>query len=455
MQNPFYIQQADLVENYGRGYEVGAMQREDKKAQQAEAANAEMQQQFQNDIYEIYQNPNATSKDYRLLQIKYPAMSTSIQKDFDSLSAEQQSSRVSEATEVLSAINSGKPEYAVKLLRDKAEAYRNSGDDQNAKLYEDKAKSGELDPQILKIAAASTLNAIKGGDYVDSLNKQPYSGIEAEAGAKQKQAEAYIKGAEAENAPIKNELENQEKGANIANTRNQIEDRAVKNDTELKKLAFEEKKAAYAAAKDSGISLDKDSREFINTKAGDASFKNNNANRASALSAKLDKIMGAGGGATAAIGEGASSIWGNKDDESAVRAEVQRVLTPIAMSNYKKFTSGATSDRDIETAMGGYPKPTDSPEVLASFLRGLDKMQRYDANIDKAMVGWTSNVGSLADAPRDFEYKGIPIPKGTSYSEFEQMYIDKLVGDGANDKGGKKTPTPAKLKGKSYMQGNW
>jgi len=454
MQNPFYIQQADLVENYGRGYEVGAMQREDKKAQESEAANAEMQQQFQNDIYDLYQNPNATSKDYRLLQIKYPAMSTAIQKDFESLSAEQQASRVSEATEVLSAINSGKPEYAVKLLRDKAEAYRNSGDDQNAKLYEDKAKSGELDPQILKIAAASTLNAIKGGDYVDSLNKQPYSGIEAEAGAKQKQAEAYIKGAEAENAPIKNELENQEKGANIANTRNQIEDRAVKNDTELKKLAFEEKKAAYAAAKDLGIELDKDSRAFINEKAADASFKTNNANKSADLAARFDKLT-EGGGSYQTIEQAASNIAGWKDEEDAIRAEAQRVLTPIAMSNYKKFTSGATSDRDIETAMGGYPKPTDPPEVLASFLRGLDKMQRYDANIDKAMVGWTSNVGSLADAPREFVYKGMTVPKGTSYAEFEQMYINKMVDDGAKGSGNKKGALPAALKGKSYAQGNW
>lgn len=442
MQNPFYIQQPDLVENYGRGYEIGAMQREDQKAQQAEAANAEMMQQFQNDLYDIYQNPEAGAREYGALQIKYPQMSDSIKKTFDSVDGEKQKNIVSEVTQVYSALQNGRPEYAVGLLRERADAARNAGDEGQAKKYEDMAQMGELDPMLLKDSTGMTLYAIKGGDYLSGIAKAPYTGIEAEAGAQQKQAEAYIKGAEAENAPTKFGLENQEKGANVKNIESQIEDRGVKNAIELKKLSFEEKKAAYAAAKDLGIELDKDSRAFINEKAADASFKTNNANKSADLAARFDKLIGEAGGARSTIAEMTADVSGFKDEESAIRAEAKRVLTPIAMSNYKKFTSGATSDRDIETAMGGYPDSNDSPEVLASFLRGLDKMQRYDANLDKAMVGWTSNVGSLADAPREFVYKGMTVPKGTSYAEFEQMYINKMVDDGAKGSGNKKRRSP-------------
>ena len=89
------------------------------------------------------------------------------------------------------------------------------------------------------------------------------------------------------------------------------------------------------------------------------------------------------------------------------------------------------------------------------FFLFFDKMQRYDANLDKAMVGWTSNVGSLADAPREFVYNGMTVPKGTIYAEFEQMYINKMVDDGAKGSGNKKGALPAALKGKSYAQGNW
>lgn len=461
MQNPFYIQQPDLVEQYGRGYEIGAMQREDQKAQQAEAANAEMMQQFQSDLYSIYQNPEAGAREYGALQIKYPQMAESIKKTFESVDGEKQKNIVSEVTQVYSALQNGRPEYAVSLLREKADAARNSGDETQAKKYEDMAQMGELDPMLLKDSTGMTLYAIKGGDYLSGIAKAPYAGTEAEAGALKSQAEAaktkaeaYIKGEEAAVSGEKAVVDIEEKVANIENTRNQIEDRAVKNDIELRKTLLEEKKAAYQAAKDSGIELDKDSRAFINEKAADASLKTNNANKSADLAARLDKLT-EGGGTYQTIEQAAGAIAGWKDEEDAIRAEAQRVMTPIAMSNYKKFTSGATSDRDIETAMGGYPKPTDPPEVLASFLRGLDKMQRYDANLDKAMVGWTSNVGSLADAPRDFVYKGIKIPKGTSYAEFEQGYMENMIGEGAKDKGGKKMPAPDKLKGKSYMQGNW
>jgi len=190
MQNPFMIDQPDIVEQYGRGYEVGAMQREDQKAQQAEAANAEMMQQFQQDLYDIYQNPEAGAKEYGALQIKYPQMSDSIKKTFDSVDGEKQKSAVSELTQVYSAVQNGRPEYAISLLESKAEAARNSGDEATAAKYDAMVQMGKTDPMLLKDSTGMTLYAIKGGDYLTGIAKAPYAGIEAEAGAIKTSAEA-------------------------------------------------------------------------------------------------------------------------------------------------------------------------------------------------------------------------------------------------------------------------
>jgi hypothetical protein len=463
MQNPFMIQTPDLVENYNRGLEIGNAQQDRQRMLDQEQAAKDQQMQFQQDMYSVYSNPAAGSREYGALMMKYPSMAENIKKSWDVVSPDQQSTLASDMTQVYSALQNGRDDFAIQLLQEKAGAARNSGDEEGAQKFEMMVETGKADPMLLKDSTGMTLFAIKGKDYLEGLQKAPYGEVEAESSAIKSQAEsakakaeAYIKGEEAVNAPTKFGLENQEAGANIKNIENQIEDRAVKNEIELRKTLIEEKKAAIDAAKANGVELDKDSRAFINEKAGDASFKTNNANRAASLSAKVDSLLGKeGGGTYQTIEQAAGNIAGWKDEEDAIRAEVQRIMTPVAMSSYKKFTSGATSDRDIETAMGGYPKPTDPPEVLASFLRGMDKMQRYDANLDKAMVGWASNVGSLADAPKNFEYKGIPVPKGTSYSEFEQMYIDKMVGDGANDSGKKTSTLPASLKGKSYAQGGW
>jgi hypothetical protein len=422
--NPFMIQQPDIVGNYAQGFEVGAAISDRQRAMDAEKANAEMNAQFQNDLYGLYQNTNATAKDYGAMQIKYPQMAESIKSTWSGLNAEKQATHLSEMTEVLSALNNGQPDYAIGLLQNKADAARNSGDEDAATRYEAMVAKGKYDPNLLKTTTASTLTAIKGTEYVDGILKQPYTGVKAAGEARKTSAEADVAEIGAEFLPAE-KSQGLDKGAvDIADTESNIEDRIKKTEIELRKTALEEKKLAIEEAKAGGVPLEKDARELINNSADNASKYTANAARADDLSARVDKFRNkAGGGAWQSIEEMAANTSGWKDQESAIRAEVKRVLTPIALSNYKKFTSGATSDRDIETALGGYPKETDSPQVLSSFLTGLSKMQKYDAELEKAKVSWTSKVGSLADSPKDLEIKGVKVPAGMSYGEFEQTFM--------------------------------
>jgi hypothetical protein len=82
------------------------------------------------------------------------------------------------------------------------------------------------------------------------------------------------------------------------------------------------------------------------------------------------------GGAIASLGEFAKGVFGAQDAETKIRTDYARLRNSLVMGD---LPPGVASDKDIEIAMSGYPKPTDSPEYVASFLRGMAKMNRVKA----------------------------------------------------------------------------
>lgn len=367
MQNPFYIQQPDLVEQYGRGYEIGAMQREDQKAQQAEAANAEMMQQFQSDLYSIYQNPEAGAREYGALQIKYPQMAESIKKTFESVDGEKQKNIVSEVTQVYSALQNGRPEYAVSLLREKADAARNSGDETQAKKYEDMAQMGELDPMLLKDSTGMTLYAIKGGDYLSGIAKAPYAGTEAEAGALKSQAEAVKSTAEAAVAEDSAVLDVTGKAEDIKGKKlkrqidvidSQIS--ASKSDIEREKLQIERDKVQQEADK---ISLERDKLQ-----GADAQMAQDTLDTASAGLDTVNELMKHPGLRSGTGRGGDFAAWFNGSDAADFRAQLKTVDSQQFLTAIKQMKGmGALSDAEgsrLSSAVASLDTAQSSQQML-------------------------------------------------------------------------------------------
>jgi hypothetical protein len=367
MQNPFYIQQPDLVEQYGRGYEIGAMQREDQKAQQAEAANAEMMQQYQNDLYSVYQNPEAGAREYGALQIKYPQMADSIKKTFEGVDGEKQKTLISDMTQVYSAVQNSRPEYAVSLLREKADAARNAGDESQAKKYEDMAQMGELDPMLLKDSTGMTLYAIKGGDYLSGIAKAPYAGTEAEAGALKSQAEAVKSTAEAAVAEDSAVLDVTGKAEDIKGKKlkrqidvidSQIS--ASKSDIEREKLQIERDKVQQEADK---ISLERDKLQ-----GADAQMAQDTLDTASAGLDTVNELMKHPGLRSGTGRGGDFAAWFNGSDAADFRAQLKTVDSQQFLTAIKQMKGmGALSDAEgsrLSSAVASLDTAQSSQQML-------------------------------------------------------------------------------------------
>jgi hypothetical protein len=147
-----------------------AQQREEAfKAQQQQAVLQQQQalmQQAQNAELarrKFFSNPNPTMRDAAELASFIPeSQAKAMQPFLDGMSKEQQQGTLKFNTEVLSALQNN-PTVAIQLLRKRAEGEKNSGDPEEAALYERLADSAEKDgPAMAFKGLSSIVSALPG-----------------------------------------------------------------------------------------------------------------------------------------------------------------------------------------------------------------------------------------------------------------------------------------------------
>lgn len=154
------------------GFNAGLGMRESlNKVKQQEQALA-MQQQLQTDLAGLAKNPNAAASDYASMMVKYPQLSEHFKRGWDTLNGEQQRNKLSTASQVYAAVNSGKTDIAVGLLNEQAAALRNSGKEQEAKAAETMAKFIEMDPVSAKTTTGLLLSSLMGPEkFAETFTK--------------------------------------------------------------------------------------------------------------------------------------------------------------------------------------------------------------------------------------------------------------------------------------------
>ena len=168
---------------------------------QAQAAKAqrEAQLQFQEDLSSLGPNPSPASLSQ--LMVKYPSMSEQLKTPYETLSAEDKQAKLNQATRVYSALNANKPDIAMKMLREDATAYRNSGREQDAKILEDLAQVIEINPETAITSTGLSLASIMGPEKFSetfgkleterrAAMKAPFETTEARAKAEKAAVEA-------------------------------------------------------------------------------------------------------------------------------------------------------------------------------------------------------------------------------------------------------------------------
>lgn len=215
-----------------QGYQAGAAIRNDQAQQQQQQAALAQQQQQQEVLKKLIANPSPTADDYAAATLLVPGMKEQFKQSWDMRSSAQQQNDLQHVGQVYSAIVSGQPQIASDLLKRRADAMRNSGDDAGAKNAEAMAGVISEHPQFARSLIGMQLSAMPGGDKVignvAALNTDQRAQDQAPADLAKKQADAAKAGIDAKYAEQGAVLDLQKKGWDI---------RAIQEDIGFKKEA--------------------------------------------------------------------------------------------------------------------------------------------------------------------------------------------------------------------------
>lgn len=389
------------------------------KAQQQKIA-LDQQKQMQFDLATLAQKPDPTAQDFAQISTKYPALAEHFKNTWSMLNTDQQQSRLSQATQVYSALNANKPDVAKQLLEQQVAAARNAGREQDAKSAETMLGLIDTNPKMALSSAGLMLSSVLGPEKFtntfSTLQKLPGEVKAGEAAATKAEWEA-------KDTPQRLELANQQTAANIRNLDSQIRERSARlsldadkaqSDVDLRLMELQQK----------GGKLDDSAIKIVNESTVAAVTAQQAAGQMTDLATRLEK-QGGGYGAFSSASEWLKQATGSQDSLTQMRQEYTRLRNTQAVKN---LPPGPASDTDVKLAMKGFPPDNADAATMASFLRGMAKLQNYTASMESAKAEWVNAVGHLGKPRQDIEIDGIKVPAGSTFTDFATGYMDALAG---------------------------
>jgi hypothetical protein len=425
------------ADTFLQGLQQGQAQQQADALRMQQQQQMEAQQRMQAELAEASSDPRKIPG----LMVRYPQLAEKLKVGFESMNADEQRGQLQHGAEVASALASGRPDVAIKALRTRAEALRASGDEKGAAAAEASATWAETDPTSLLSSTVVAMNAIPGGDKVsegilklfdEKRKAELQPAVVAKAGADATTAQVTAENApamaaakltkEQTEAAFAGELARlnvQRSRAEIRNINDQIDNRA-------KRLVLDEQKlSADIAEKLSALQktkLDPAAKKTVDEAVTASAIAAQAASGMDALATRFE-TSGAGWGALSAGAEMLKRATGSQDQMSLMRAEYVRLRNSMAI---KSLPPGPATDRDIELALRGMPSENASGQAIASFLRGMAKMSRIDAEVSSAKAEWVSEFGGMSAAKAPATVAGIPVQPGMKFEALASQISSKL-----------------------------
>lgn len=157
-------------------------------------------------------------------------------------------------------------------------------------------------------------------------------------------------------------------------------------------------------------------------KAQDSAQSSNQASsELLSLSQEFENLQGSG--ATARWSEQLKEFAGTEDATTSVRRKYNQLKNAQVM---KSLPPGVASDKDIQIAMSGFLDSTANPQQVASFLRGMAKMESVNAQYQQFKSDWLSENGNTRgmlrawdDQSQDLQFEGAQTDAQPSASDQE------------------------------------
>ena len=434
---------------------AGLMQQQQAREQQALAAQAERERQGQISaaVDALIQNPNATRADFDRLAVLMPKdQSAALINAFNARTTEQQGNDLRFAGQIEAALVGGNPAVAQRLLVERADAERNSGRPDQARQWETWSQIAETSPDALRVVMGNILATLPGGGAVlDSISKTRTEGraaqafvpeqakrvadavtaganaewapVVAQATATEAQAKAVTAGAQARVADEAAKLGLQLTRANIANAQSQVGERAARLRLDADRLALDTTRLLGEIQARAGT-IPEAAQKDVNAAAVAAGTATQQASRLNALATELSGLSAWSGAAGSA-----AEIWkrnfGSQNGATLARQEYARMRNSLVSQS---LPPGVASDRDIALAMEGFLPTTANPQVMASFLRGMAKIQTITAEVETARGDWlANNRGSLGRAAQPFQAGRFRTIPGETFAGFTDRVTKELA----------------------------
>ena len=451
------VQIADPTQAFLGAFKAGADIQEIGLKQEQQRQLVANQKLIQEGFVKL-RSPNATAADYANLSMLLPeTQAKAVRESFAMRSVEQQQIALQESGQIFSAFQSGRPEIAIDLIQKKVDSLRNAGNEAGAKFAETWLNVAKENPKNAEDYFGFTISQMPGGDKVitsaialggekRAAAKAPSELTTAIANADKALAEAKTAQATATSAPekaaadaalakanaekgkIQAKFEEraqlatlEEKGWNVRNLQSQISNRAAQLGLETRRTNAEVAHKLAQIAKDKTY-IPADTRKLINESAVIASTSKQAANQTMDLSKRIEAAEG-GKGALTKASEWMATTTGRQDEWTQMRNEYTRMRNTAAI---KALPPGPATDKDIMLALKGFPDEAANAKTLASFLRGLAKMQDIEASISNSKTDWLAqNNGALTRATSTFiagDYSSNP---GETFTELtERIAVD-------------------------------
>ena len=153
----YNFQTPNIGQQFMGGYSMGQEIMAKRAAQQRQA---EMQEEMGN----FAMQPNKTANDYQQMMLKYPEMSKQIQNSLQMFNDQQKQSKISQMMSFYAPLKGGNIDAAKARIDEMIAAYRNSGQELEAKNLETLKENIDLDPTAAQTSAEMFLFQAMGPD---------------------------------------------------------------------------------------------------------------------------------------------------------------------------------------------------------------------------------------------------------------------------------------------------
>jgi protein-arginine kinase activator protein McsA len=395
----------------------------------------QQQQQYQQALARL-QSPNATAQDFRNVALFGTKDQGANLLAILSNKTDQEKANVAKITApITSALLTGNINEGIRLLEMQAQAAENSGDMEDATYIRQQIEALKADPKqataigqvyatqtslvapdmlerVLKLTAEQRANA----EEARKVALQSPALRTAAALAVQEEAKAGVAEQLAKLSVSKADWD-------IKNLQDQITDRSLTRGLRAQEVA------ANVADKLSSISaravdIPEAAQKLINEAATNAGVIKVSASQFNDLAKRLE-AEGGGWGAAGSLSDWFSRMSGFEGGMTGLRQEYIRLRNTSAI---KSLPPGPATDKDIQMALQGFPSATADAKVVASFLRGMAKLQDIDAAIAGAKVDWMSqNKGLMTRAKSDFVAGDYAAKPGEAWVDFSQRVAKDIA----------------------------